>query len=73
MSEEINEKITKAIHDCLLRCCISSSPLASLAKFVAELRGNPLWHEDEIVRVERGVKDSLDAAFRRPGPDNRSK
>jgi hypothetical protein len=72
MSEAINEKISKAIHDCLLRCCISSSPLASLAKFIEELRSNPLWHEPEIARVERGVKESLEAAFRRP-PQNNSR
>ena len=60
------ERIAKAVQDCLALCRRSSAPLATLEKFSGELReGSGEWTDKEIAAVEDGVRRGLNNRFKR--------
>ncbi len=53
------ERIAKAVAECLRRCRSSSAPLATLAKFTSELQEDPIWTDRDAANIEAGVRKGL--------------
>ena len=59
-----DERISKAVQECLLRCRASSAPLATLGKLIADLQVDPIWTDRDLASVEAGVRKGLNALNR---------
>ena len=60
------EKIAKAVVDCLARCRKSSAPLAKLEQYTADLRSSgEEWTDKEVSAVEDGVRKGLNSRLDR--------
>jgi hypothetical protein len=59
-------KISRAVTDCLDRCYVSSSPLASVAEYVTRLSRDPEWSAYEVESVEMRVIRVLSRIVRQP-------
>jgi hypothetical protein len=60
MAKIDNEKVSEAVHDCLLRCYEKPADiLPTIAGFLDKLEDGVGWNEDEIWSVEAGVRKVL--------------
>jgi hypothetical protein len=66
MPEEAAVRINDAIRSCLERCYGDKTPLATVAKFLSELRRHPKWSEAEVEEVQTTVLKMLSLIVEKP-------
>ena len=69
MSDNAAAKINNAIRACLERCYGDKTPLATIAKFLTDLRQDPTWKEAEIEEVQAAVLKMLSLIVERPSEE----
>lgn len=66
MREAEKVKVYAAVQDCLAHCYGASNPLVQATNFVAQLRENATWCEEEVAEVELLVFRAVQVIVRQP-------